>query len=687
MASPTFYITTPIYYVNDLPHIGHIYTTVVADVIARYKRARGFDVRFLTGTDEHGQNVERAALRQGIAPKELADRVVGRYHDLWKTLDITHDDFIRTTDARHRAGVEALIRRIQDAGDIYLDRHSGWYCSSCEAFYTEKELGEAKLCPTHERPAEWKEEENLFFRLSAYRDRLLAFYRDNPDCIRPATRHNEVVRFVEGGLRDLSISRVTLSWGIPFPGHPSHVVYVWLDALTNYISALGYGAADASLYERYWPADLHLVGKDILRFHCVFWPAFLMSAGLPLPRTVYGHGWWLRDDKKMSKSVGNVVRPDALVERFGADALRYFLLREMTFGQDANFSDEAFLTRYNGDLANGLGNAASRVLAMSRRYFGGRVPPERCSDNELRLAAEAAGARWTAAMDGLELQRAYEAVWELITAVDAYVGEKAPWSIARSEGSGSPRLRRVLYNCLESLRLVAVMVAPVMPGIARRLLAQLGAGPATGDAALAWGGLEPGAALGPDEGALFPRADVEAYFAEVSMETKTDTAAPAAAAPTPEPAAPAATPAPSAAAAAAAAQPAAAAAGNAAVAQPAAAAAGNAAVAQITIDEFARVKLAVGTVKLAERVPKSSKLVRMEVDLGEPQLRQIVAGIGKVYAPEQLVGRRIVVVANLKPATLMGVESRGMVLAATLPDGSPVLLQPDREVPDGSGVK
>ena len=670
VASTTFYITTPIYYVNDLPHIGHIYTTVVADVIARYKRNRGLDVRFLTGTDEHGQNVERAAIRQGIAPKELADRVVGRYHDLWKVLGITHDDFIRTTDARHRAGVEAIISRINDNGDIYSDRHSGWYCSSCEAFYTEKELGEAKLCPTHERPTEWHEEENLFFKLSAYQGRLLDFYREHPEFIRPATRYNEVVRFVEGGLRDLSISRVTLKWGIPFPGHPNHVVYVWLDALTNYVSALGFGSAETALYDRYWPADLHLVGKDILRFHCVYWPAFLMSASLPLPRTVYGHGWWLRDEKKMSKSVGNVVRPDPLIAKFGPDALRYFLLREMNFGQDSNFSDESFLLRYNGDLANGLGNAASRVLAMSRRYFAGRVPGERCTDNDLRGTAEQVTARYVAAMDDLELQRAFEAVWELLAAIDAYVNEKAPWSIAKAEGADSTRLGRVLYNCLESLRLVAVMIEPVMPAIARRLLGQLGSDGATGEAALLWGGLDPGAALG-EEGALFPRADVEAYFAEVTMETKNDVTsqpdAAAAAQPAPAPA-PAAAVAP---------MPAAV-----PVAPPT-----PAPVEQVAIDEFARIKLVVGTVKLAERVPKSNKLVCMEVELGEPQLRQIVAGIGKQYTPEQLVGRQIIVVSNLKPATLMGVESRGMVLAATLPDGAPVLLATEREVPNGSGVK
>jgi methionyl-tRNA synthetase len=366
VSGKTFYLTTPIYYVNDLPHIGHIYTTVVADAIARYKRLRGFDVRFLTGTDEHGQKIDRAARQQRLAPKKLADRVVGRYHELWKTLEITHDDFIRTTEPRHHAGVHALIRLMAAKCDIHKGTYGGWYCAGCEAYYPEPQLMEGK-CPDQGHPVEWLEEESYFFRLSAYQDKLLAFYREHPEFIRPESRYNEVVRFVEMGLKDLSISRVSLKWGIPWPDDPMHVVYVWLDALTNYVSALGYGSPNAGLFERYWPADLHLVGKDILRFHCVYWPAFLMSAGLPLPRQVFGHGWWLRDERKMSKSLGNVVRPDALLERFGPDALRYFLLREMTFGQDASFSDEGFLARYNADLANGLGNASSRVLAMARR--------------------------------------------------------------------------------------------------------------------------------------------------------------------------------------------------------------------------------------------------------------------------------------------------------------------------------
>jgi len=655
VAAETFYITTPIYYVNDLPHIGHIYTTVVADTIARYKRMRGFDVRFLTGTDEHGQKMDRTAREQGITARELADRVVRRYPPLWKTLEITHDDFIRTTEARHHAGVHALIARLREKGDIYKGSYEGWYCAGCEAFFPESQLVDGR-CPDQGHPVELLREESYFFRLSAYQGPLLVHYRQHPDFIRPTTRYNEVVKFVEMGLKDLSISRVSLKWGIPWPGDPEHVVYVWLDALANYITALGFGSADSTLYERYWPADLHLVGKDILRFHCVYWPAFLLSAGLPLPRQVYGHGWWLRDERKMSKSLGNVVRPDSLLERFGADALRYFLLREMTFGQDASFSDEGFLVRYNADLANGLGNASSRVLAMARRYSDGKTPKEACDNSVLRDAAERSVARYCDAMDAFEFQRALEAVWELLGAVDAYVNEKAPWGIVKSEGTGSGRLRHVLYNCLEALRLAGVMVSPVMPGTAARLHGQLGL-PETSAArlSLAWGGLPVGAPLG-EEGVLFPRADVEAFFAEVNV----DQAKPATPS-SPQPSAEAAKPDQS---------------------EPSGAAASGA----VGIEDFARVKLVVGTVRLAERVPKSKKLVRLEVDLGEGGPRQLVAGIGAQYEPETLVGRQIVVVANLKPATLMGVESRGMLLAASV-DGVPYLLSVDAPVPAGTGVK
>lgn len=682
-----FYITTPIYYVNDLPHIGHIYTTVVADVIARYRRMCGFDVRFLTGTDEHGQKIERSAKAQGIAPKELADRVVGRYHQLWKTLNITHDDFIRTTETRHRDGVHALIALLQARGDIYKGAYEGWYCAGCEAFFPETQLVDG-MCPDQGHPVELLKEESYFFRLSAYQQPLLEYFAAHPEMIRPASRYNEVVRFVEGGLKDLSISRASLQWGIPWPGDPGHVVYVWLDALTNYISALGFGSRDQSLFDRFWPAGLHLVGKDILRFHCVYWPAFLMSAGLPLPEHVFGHGWWMKDERKMSKSLGNVVRPDALLERFGADPLRYFLLREMNFGLDSSFSDEGFLARYNADLANGLGNASARVLAMARRYFAGRTPAEPCADNALAIKAAEVTARYTAAMDGYEFQRALEAVWELLSAVDGFVNESAPWSIAKREGSDSPLLQRVLYAALEALRIGAVMVSPVMPAVAARLLGQLGvpAG-ACGVDDLNWAGLPLGAPLG-EEGVLFPRVDIEAYFREVSVsEHSHDTGTqPSVSAPAVEvtvrplfsavpvaaaavSAAPAATSHPTPAAGVAPAD-----------ARPATAAD------EIDIDTFFRARLVVGQIRAADRVPKSTKLIRMDVDLGETTPRQIVAGIGTAYSPEQLIGRRAVFVANLKSARLMGIESQGMILAATL-DGKPVLLEVDGEVSPGTGVK
>jgi len=634
----TFYITTPIYYVNDLPHIGHMYTTVVADCIARFKRMRGFSVFFLTGTDEHGQKIEKAAKAQGIEPLALADQVVARYHELWRKLEITHDDFIRTTQERHKAGVRELIRRMTQAGDIYKASYEGWYCAGCEAFYPETQLVDGR-CPEFGHPVERLAEESYFFRLSAYQEKLLAFYRDNPDFVRPASRYNEVVRFVEGGLKDLSISRASLRWGIPWPGDPQHVVYVWVDALTNYISALGFGSDNLQLFEKFWPADVHLVGKDILRFHCVYWPAFLMSASLPLPKQVFGHGWWLKDEKKMSKSLGNVVRPDYLVRQFGADPLRYFFLREMTFGQDASFSDEAFLARYNADLANGLGNTFARVTAMARRYFAGKTPPEACNDSVLRTKAEEVVARYLEGMEGFEFNRALEATWELLAAVDAYVTEKAPWSVFKAEGA-SPRLSRIVYNCLESLRLVAAMVWPVMPQAAEKIFAGLGVSEEA-RRQLAWGMLPVGSFLGEESGPLFPRADEKAFFAEVTVSEQPVQGAE----PSQKPSE------------------------------------------LVSIEEFARIKLVVGKVLVAERVPKSKKLVRLEVDLGEPTPRQIVAGIGACYQPEELVGKSIVVVANLQPATLMGVESRGMLLAATLPDGSPVLIAPEREVPPGAGVK
>jgi len=656
-----FYLTTPIYYVNDLPHIGHIYSTVVGDVATRFHRLIGDPTRFLTGTDEHGQKIEKAAAAQGLRPIELADRVVARYHEVYRRFGIGYDDFIRTTEARHRRGVEALIERIDAAGDFYVNRHEGWYCASCEAFYTEKEIGPERRCPDHGTPCTWESEENVFFRLSRYADRLLAHYEAHPEFVRPETRLAEVTAFVRGGLSDLSVSRTKLTWGIPFPGRPGHVVYVWFDALANYITALGFGSGDDRLYREFWASPdarrVHLIGKDILRFHAVFWPAFLLSAGLPLPTTVWAHGWWLRDSRKVSKSVGNVVRPDALVERFGPDAFRYFLLREMAFGQDASFSDEAFLTRYNADLANDLGNTVSRVAALCRQSFGG-VPPERDADSEVRASFERTLPEWRAAMEEFAWNRALESLWRFLTEINGYVVAKEPWKVRKEEGP-SPRLARILYAAAEGVRLFGDLLSPFMPDTARRILGALGQTQRDARAAdLEWGMLEPGAPM-PETPALFPRADAAAYFGEKESPMSEK----------PMSERPADTP---------------------AAATPGAAAATFAAPppdGRIGIEEFQKVQLKTAKVVAAERVPKSNKLLRLQVDLGGEQ-RQIVAGIALKYEPEALVGRNVVIVANLKPAKLMGVESNGMVLAATVGEaGEPSLLEVATDVPPGSRVK
>jgi methionyl-tRNA synthetase len=508
-----FYATTPIYYVNDLPHIGHIYTTVVGDALTRFHRLMGEPTRFLTGTDEHGQKIEKAAAEQEIAPIALADRVVARYHELWKTYDIRNDDFIRTTEARHQRGVEALIARIETAGDFYTAKHEGWYCSGCEVFYTEKELDAEKRCPVHATPCLWQSEENVFFRLSRYAEPLLRHIETHPEFIRPDTRRAEVVSFVKGGLNDLSVSRTKLQWGIPFPNQPGHVVYVWLDALANYVTALGFGSDDDRLYREYWDNPearrVHLIGKDILRFHAVYWPAFLLSAGLPLPTTVWAHGWWLRDGRKISKSVGGIVRPDALAADFGPDAVRYFLMREMAFGQDASFSDEAFLVRYNADLANDLGNTVSRVAALCRQAFGA-APGVPCADNAIHTAYGHARAEWREAMLELAFHRALEAVWKFLAEINGYIVTHEPWKIRKEEGA-SPRLHRILYAAAEGLRVSAAMLSPIIPATSRKIFETLGLpGRDPEKADLTWGGLALGAAL-PEAPALFPRADIAEY--------------------------------------------------------------------------------------------------------------------------------------------------------------------------------
>ncbi|HYU32686.1 MAG TPA: methionine--tRNA ligase, partial [Thermoanaerobaculia bacterium] len=540
---------------------------------------------------------------------------------------------------RHHKGVREIIHRLADAGDLYAATHEGWYCSPCETFYTEKELGPDKTCPVHGTAVEWKSEENVFFRLSKYQQALLDWYDSDLEPVRPATRRNEVRSFVESGLRDLSVSRASLEWGIPFPGYPGQTVYVWLDALTNYISALGYGSGDGDLYRKLWEEGdvrLNLIGKDILRHHAVYWPAFLMSAGLPLPTTVFAHGWWYRDGRKMSKSIGNIVRPDEIIDRFGADPLRYFLLREMVFGQDASFSDEAFIDRYNADLANTLGNTVSRVVTLSRGAYAGKTPPVPCDDNPVLEAARRLMPEYRAAMDELAFSRALEALWKLLNEASQYLVTREPWKLVKEEGP-TEKLSRVLWNGLEAVRLVATGLLPFMPKVAPQVLAAIGVTevPASLDA-LEWGGTPTSVEL-PEPRPIFPRIDKKDYLG---------------AAKAPEPAK-----------------------REKGKEKP-----------LITIDKFFETELKVGTIQAAERVPKSEKLIKLSVDVGEESPRQIVAGIGLAYQPEELVGKQVAVVANLQPAKLMGVESQGMLLAASL-DGKPVLLHPEKQVPSGTQVK
>ncbi|MBV9497371.1 MAG: methionine--tRNA ligase [Acidobacteria bacterium] len=637
-----FYVTTAIHYVNDLPHIGHMYENIVADVIARHRRRMGDDVWFLTGTDEHGQKIERSAAKEGILPIELADRVVEHHHELWKRLDISHDDFIRTTESRHRLGVLELIRRIEEKnpGDIYLGEHSGWYCQSEETFIPENQVRDGKDESGH--PVEMTTERNYFFKLSAYTDRLLAHYRENPGFVKPASRLNEVVSFVKEGLKDLSISRTAIKWGIPFPGNPDHVIYVWMDALTNYIAALGFGSNDDAKVGKFWPADIHLVGKDIVRFHAVYWPAFLMAAGIELPKSVVGHGWWLRDNEKISKSLGNVVRPYNILDDFGPDALRYYVLREMVFGQDQNYSDEALLNRYNADLANDLGNTLSRAVKMSDTYFGGKTPPIPCNDNDLEKAAKQIVPEYLRAMDDLAFQRALEIAWKLVTATNGYIVAKEPWKMFKENGADDA-LSRVLWNCLEAARIVWVMMAPFLPRSTKLALERIGADPSfISHEALQWGGLPNGAPIQATD-PIFPRVDISQYIGK-KMDETTNAAPPA---------------------------------------EATQAAAPDAA--RISIDQFKEVDLRVAEVRAAERVPKSKKLLKLTVSTGEEE-RTIVAGIGTKYQPEELVGRKIVIVANLQPAKLMGVESNGMVLAAEL-NGEPSLLSVDAGTPAGTKVR
>lgn len=643
--APSFYITTPIYYVNDVPHIGHAYTTIAADVLARFARLTGRDVFFLTGLDEHGQKVQQAAAKAGVDPQDYCDRLAPQFQQLWKRLQISNDDFVRTTQPRHKRIVQKILQALYEKGEIYQADYTGWYCTFDERFWTEKDVVEG-LCPDCKRPVERLSEKNYFFRMGKYRDWLVQYIEEHPDFIRPRTRRNEVLGFLQQPLEDLSISRpkARLSWGIELPFDSNYVTYVWFDALVNYISIPGY-LSDEARFATYWPADYHLIGKDILTTHSVYWSTMLKAIGLELPKTIFAHGWWTVEGEKMSKSRGNVVDPHAMVDEFGADAFRYFILREVPFGQDGDFSREALISRINSDLANGLGNLLNRTLVLIERCCNGMIPaPVPSAETELERQLQQRATRLPSrvvdsCLREVEFHRALESVWELVQLGNQYLERNAPWALAKQPDQ-KPKLHTVLYHAAEVLRFLTLMLYPFMPQTAEEMKRQLGlmvdfAKPLL-SSEMTWGGTLPGTQTMKGR-PLFPRIEPAKIPGGAPVQEKQK--------------------------------------------EPPLAPSND----QISIEEFQRIQLKVATVLSAERIPRSEKLLKLRVDLGEEQ-RQIVAGIGKTYEPESLVGRKIVVVANLKPATLMGVESQGMVLAAGEKEvGGLVTVLED--VPPGTKVK
>jgi methionyl-tRNA synthetase len=644
-----FYLTTAIDYVNNRPHLGTAYEKIAADVIARYKRLAGFDVRFVMGNDEHSQNVHKKARELNLDPLEYCNRMEGEFRDVWKRLDISFDDFIRTTEARHRRAVQTLLERSREAGDIYEGVYEGWYCVSCEAFKQERDLADG-LCPIHQRKPEWIKERNHFFRLSAYRDRLLRHYADHPGFVVPESRRNEMLRLLEAGLEDISVSRAGQAWGIPVPFDPSSVVYVWYDALINYASAVGYGQ-DQALFDTWWPASLHLVGKDITRFHCVVWPAMLMSAGLAPPRQVFGHGWVLTKGQKLSKSLGTVLDPLDAAEKFGPDPLRLYLVKEIVFGSDGEFTWDRFEEKYNVDLANNLGNLVNRVTAMTERYRDSRLTAT-APNEAMTIVAAGCAEEYRTAMDRFALDAAFRQAFRLVDATNEYIAASEPWSLARRD-DGQRALDEVLWTASEALRVAAVLLGPAMPGSCGEILRRVGASSPT-DAGRRLDQLVAFASSGQRtlqrKDPLWPRLEPEEDSQAVSVKEPgvTDQPKPDAVAPS----------------------------------APAAAPADN----RISIDEFMRIDLRVARVTAAERVPNSKKLVKMNIDLGTEQ-RTIVAGIAEAYEADALVGRHIAVVANLKPAKLMGIESNGMVLAASPDGGKPILVGFDTVPAPGTRVR
>jgi methionyl-tRNA synthetase len=627
--------------VNDVPHIGHAYTTIIADALARFKRLAGYDVFFLTGTDEHGQKIEKAAAEKGLTPKELADKVVVRIKDLWQALNISNDYFIRTTEPFHEKGVQKIFKQLLDKGDIYKGTYQGWYCVGEENFLADDVPlveGGLKICPDCGRKATIVEESTYFFRLSAYTKPLLDFYESHPSFVRPQSRMNEVVSFVRMGLKDLSITRTTVKWGIPVPGDPAHTIYVWFDALHNYLTGIGYDW-NLELYRKFWPATIHLIGKDILRFHAIFWPAFLMAAEFPLPQCVFGHGWWLKDETKMSKSKGNVLDPHVVIKAFGPDSLRYFLLREIPIGQDGNFSHEGFIHRVNSDLANDLGNLVHRTLTMIQSYFQGtleEIGQEQAEDRKVgadfdELKAKASGLYETAAIN-----KALEEIWVYINAVNKYLADHEPWKLAKDPGRRQ-RLGRILYQTAAAIRGISYLLFPVMPESSQKiwgLLGEDGLIETRPYPEFRFEGLKTGQAARKPQ-PLFPRVDLEDFLAEEArqaIQPKTEEKMDI-----------------------------------------------------VTFEEFKKMDLRVAKILKAERVPGTTKLLKIEADIGGEK-RQMVAGVADTYVPEDLVGKECIVIVNLKPAVIRGIESQAMLLAAVIDDKA-VIPFFDRELPPGAKVR